>query len=152
MVRGFSNVKIISLFTVQQRNSSMHFKLCQKHVSTEAGDTTNHNGRPQWFLQCSDLSQQMKKHTDIMNAMAYFSVKDMIPARAIKMFHLTSRLNRVTLVTNSQAINISLRWHQLYTQCRETVEYLFHTLYYIGFVFKSQISYEHFFETVLYFL
>lgn len=93
----------------------MHFKLCQKHVSTEAGDTTNHNGRPQWFLQCSDLSQQMKKHTDIMNAMAYFSVKDMIPARAIKMFHLTSRLNRVTLVTNSQAINISLRWHQLYT-------------------------------------
>lgn len=82
MVRGFSNVKITSLFTVQQ--SSMHFKLCQKHVSTEAGDTTNHNGRPQWFLQCSDLSQQMKKHTDIMNAMAYFSVKDMIPARAIK--------------------------------------------------------------------
>lgn len=62
----------------------MHFQLCQKHVSTEAGDTTNHNGRPQWFLQCSDLSQQMKKHTDIMNATAYFSVKDMIPARAIK--------------------------------------------------------------------
>lgn len=103
------------IYSPTKKQSSMHFKLCQKHVSTEAGDTTNHNGRPQWFLQCSDLSQQMKKHTDIMNAMAYFSVKDMIPARAIKMFHLTSRLNRVTLVTNSQAINISLRWHQLYT-------------------------------------